>query len=241
MKVLILAAGLGSRLQEHTRNCPKALVKVRGEPILWHQLKALAELGLTDIAIVVGYQGEKIRQYVNNHHSWPELKIKFVENDNPSLQGTAYSVWLAREIIGGQPYLHLHSDMIFEKKIIQDLLSSPHANALVLDRKINLEGRNQRVLLENDRIVKMQNTPLEGAAGKCVGIARFSPDNFKHLMKKAEEQFQAGNLNQSYYSLIGRNVLEKDFFVVESKNYKLLEINTTHHLEMAEQGLTRNE
>ena len=132
------------------------------------------------------------------------------------------------------------SDIIFSKEILQDLLDSPYSNAIVLDKKVILGNRTQRVLLDNDKIIQMQNTPLIGAVGKGVGIAKFSSEHFNYLMIKAEEQFSSGNLKQSYYSLIGKNVLDKDFFIVDSKDYKLIEINTLEQLDMAERGLIRN-
>lgn len=241
MKVLILAAGLGTRLKEYTQYCPKTMVKINGKPLLEYQLETLTKLSLRDITIVIGYQGEEIKKYIANHRDWSSFGITFVENDNPELQGTAYSVWLAREIIGKQPYLHLHSDLIFSEEIIQDLLNSPNPNAIILDKKVKLEGRAQRVLLDNDKIIRMQNTPLKGAIGKCVGIAKFSSEHFNYLMEKAREEFNIGNLQQSYYGLIGKNIQVKDFFIVDSKDYKLIEINTAEQLKMAERGFIRNE
>ena len=240
MKVIILAAGVGSRLKGLTEDCPKALVKVQGKPILQQQLEVLTKLGLTNISIVIGYKGNQIKTYVTE--KWPQLGINFIENDNPLVQGTAYSIWLAKEVIGNDSYLHLHCDMIFDKKIIKDLIKSTHGSAIVLDKKIKVNGKNQRVVVNGERIINMKNNiELDNVAGKAVGIAKISPDNFAHLMLKAKEQFNLGNLKQSYYSLIGKSVNEKEFYVIDAKDHKLIEINTLEHLNMAERGLTRNE
>ena len=60
MRALILAAGFGSRLLEHTTNIPKALVEMAGKPILEYQIEALLQNGIKSINIVIGYQGGKI-------------------------------------------------------------------------------------------------------------------------------------------------------------------------------------
>jgi L-glutamine-phosphate cytidylyltransferase len=240
VKILIIAAGVGSRLQGLTEECPKALIKVQGKPILGQQLEVLTELGLNEFVFVVGHKGKQIKNYINEN--WSQLNVQFVENDNPLTKGTAYSVWLAKELIGDESYLHLHSDMLFGKEVIRDLINSPYHSAIVIDKKITISGRNQRVVLGGDKIIQMKNDQeLENVAGKAVGIAKFSSENFLHLMQKARVEFDKGNLKQSYYSLIGKNISEKDFFVVDSKDHKLIEINTIEHLEMAESGCIRNE
>ena len=59
MKVIILAAGKGTRLGHHTNDIPKALVDINGSSIIERQLKQFQNKGITDISIIVGYKKEK--------------------------------------------------------------------------------------------------------------------------------------------------------------------------------------
>jgi len=67
MKALIFAAGLGTRLKPLTDNRPKALVEVKGEPLLAHVLHKLARSGYTEVVINVHHFGEQIIDYVATH------------------------------------------------------------------------------------------------------------------------------------------------------------------------------
>lgn len=69
MKVLLLAAGLGSRLRPFTNTVPKALVPLFDKPLLEHQLAVLHRAGLTDIAIASGYKGELLKPYGTTFHN----------------------------------------------------------------------------------------------------------------------------------------------------------------------------
>ena len=77
MKALIPAAGVGKRLRPHTITIPKALLLVAGRPILGHILDDLAGGGIEEFVIVVGYQGDRIRDYVSRDH--PEKNVVYVE------------------------------------------------------------------------------------------------------------------------------------------------------------------
>src|SRR5687768_7452561 len=65
MRAVILAAGLGSRMLPHTESRPKCLLKIGGHSILEYQLAALRQCGISDVVIVLGHQGDKIRAHLN--------------------------------------------------------------------------------------------------------------------------------------------------------------------------------
>src|SRR5258708_2158111 len=67
MKVVILAGGLGTRLQEETSVRPKPMVEIGGRPILWHIMQLYAAHGFNEFVIALGYKGEYIKQYFLNY------------------------------------------------------------------------------------------------------------------------------------------------------------------------------
>jgi glucose-1-phosphate cytidylyltransferase len=67
-KVMILAGGLGTRLQEETIVRPKPMVEIGGEPILWHIMKGYSSKGFNDFVIALGYKGEYIKEYFLNYY-----------------------------------------------------------------------------------------------------------------------------------------------------------------------------
>ena len=60
MKVVVLAGGVGSRLEEETVSRPKPMVEIGGRPILWHILRYYASWGHRQFVIALGYKGEEI-------------------------------------------------------------------------------------------------------------------------------------------------------------------------------------
>jgi glucose-1-phosphate cytidylyltransferase len=68
MKVIILAGGLGTRLQEETSIKPKPMVEIGGQPIIWHIMKTFSKYGHEDFAIAMGYKAEVIRSYFLNYY-----------------------------------------------------------------------------------------------------------------------------------------------------------------------------
>ena len=70
MKVAILCGGKGTRLQEKTAAIPKPLVEVGGRPILWHIMKIYSHFGFNDFVLLLGYKGEKIKEYFVDGDLW---------------------------------------------------------------------------------------------------------------------------------------------------------------------------
>ena len=67
MKTVLLAGGLGTRLNEETSIKPKPMVEIGGMPILWHIMKTYATFGFKDFAVALGYKGEVIKEFFHNY------------------------------------------------------------------------------------------------------------------------------------------------------------------------------
>src|SRR5438270_211054 len=87
MPLAILAGGFGTRLGRLTRDRPKALVEVNGEPFIGHQLRLLARSGIDQVVLCVGYRGEIIQAVVSNGAAYG-LRVEYA-CDGPTARGTA--------------------------------------------------------------------------------------------------------------------------------------------------------
>jgi glucose-1-phosphate cytidylyltransferase len=81
LKVAILAGGLGTRLHEETVAIPKAMVEVGGQPIIWHIMKYYSSFGFNEFVIALGYKGEYIRHWIQEHAYPTNLDIPNGETD----------------------------------------------------------------------------------------------------------------------------------------------------------------
>ena len=106
--VAILCGGRGTRLQEHTRTIPKALVEIGGRPILWHVIRIYAAQGLNRFVLLTGYLGDQIERFVAEAE-WPEpVEIECLDTglDTP----TGGRVARAGERLGGSPFCLTYAD-----------------------------------------------------------------------------------------------------------------------------------
>ena len=95
MQAIILAAGMGKRLGEYTKNNTKCMVPVNGVPIIDRLLGQLSKLYLKRVVIVVGYEGEKLMEYLSTK-DYP-VPIEFLSNPIYDKTNNIYSLALAKD------------------------------------------------------------------------------------------------------------------------------------------------
>ena len=110
MKIVIPAAGQGTRLQPHTFTRPKVMLPVAGRPIIGHILDDVAELGADEIRLVVGYMGETVGEYARE--AFPELPIRLVWQQQQL--GLGHAVLQAIEEGDSDPVLVVLGDTVFD-------------------------------------------------------------------------------------------------------------------------------
>lgn len=112
MKVIIPAAGIGTRLRPHTFSEPKALLQVAGKPILAHIIDNLIPLKPSEVIVIIGFLGQKIIDFVRKNY---KFKTNFVEQRK--LLGLGHAVYLAKESITQEPVLIILGDTIIESNL----------------------------------------------------------------------------------------------------------------------------
>ncbi|MFK8161175.1 MAG: sugar phosphate nucleotidyltransferase [Lewinella sp.] len=93
MKAIIPVAGTGMRLRPLTYTQPKPLIPVAGKPIISFIMDGLIELGITEYVFIIGYLGDKIKEYIER--TYPDLHTVFVSQEERL--GSAHAIWLARD------------------------------------------------------------------------------------------------------------------------------------------------
>ena len=122
MQAIILAAGMGKRLGELTKNNTKCMVEVNGVKLIDRVLTFLSHLDLKRIVIVVGYQAQNLVQYIENQYN--NLNIEFVENPIYDKTNNIYSLALAKDKFKEDDTLLLESDLIFEESMLRKLVDN---------------------------------------------------------------------------------------------------------------------
>ncbi len=112
MKVIIPAAGVGTRLRPHTYSEPKALLNVAGKPILGHILDNLLSLKPQEVIFVIGFLGQKIIDFVKKNY---KFKANFVEQKH--LWGLGHAIHLSRSYISDESVLIILGDTIIDSDL----------------------------------------------------------------------------------------------------------------------------
>lgn len=132
MQGIILAAGMGKRLKALTQNNTKCMIKVNGVTLIERLLYQLEDLHLSRIVIVVGYEGEKLINYINTLEI--HTPICYVRNPIYDKTNNIYSLSLAKKYLLEEDTLLLESDLIFEDSILQILLNDSRETLALVDK-----------------------------------------------------------------------------------------------------------
>src|SRR5687767_2754530 len=189
MRGFILAAGRGSRLNGTAGDSPKCLVKIGGETLIDRQIRALRRAGIDDIAVVVGCQADQVRRSCGHG-------ITYVENTGFAQTNSLYSLWMARPLLY-EGFVVLNCDVLFQPVLLDDLLSSRHENALLLEYRewasAPYGDEEMKVKVQSGRVSEMSKdmAPAE-ADGENLGIVKFGAAGAASLVEIMDRLVGAG-------------------------------------------------
>lgn len=132
MQAIILAAGMGKRLKDLTQNNTKCMVKVNGVTLIDRMLHQIEKQRLSRIVIVVGYEGQKLIDYI----ATLDIQTPIVYVNNPIYDKTnnIYSLALAKDWLCKEDTLLFESDLIFEDAVIDALVKDPRETLALVDK-----------------------------------------------------------------------------------------------------------
>lgn len=134
MQAVILAAGMGSRLKDITKNKAKCMVEVNEIPLIKRMLEQLEAYDLTRIVIVVGYEKERLIEYIESLNI--NVPIEYVVNEQYKETNNIYSLYLAKDYLKEETLL-LESDLIFEEQVLEKIVNTKEANVAVVAKYEN--------------------------------------------------------------------------------------------------------
>ena len=132
MQGLILAAGMGKRLKFLTNNNTKCMVKVNGVTMIERALRILDKKCLSRIVIVVGYEGQKLIDYIGTLNV--KTPVVFINNPIYDKTNNIYSLALAKDYLCSEDTLLLESDLVFEESLIDALLDDKRETLALVDK-----------------------------------------------------------------------------------------------------------
>lgn len=247
MQAIILAAGMGKRLKELTRNNTKCMVKVNGVTLIDRMLHQIDKKHFSRVVIVVGYEGEKLIDYVGSLGI--NTPIIFVHNPIYDKTNNIYSLALAKDWLLKDDTILFESDIIFEDSVL-DLLINDSRDTLALVDKYESWMDGTCVKLGYDDTIEafvpgkkfMFNEIKEYY--KTVNLYKFSKQFSETHYVPFLEAYQAALGENEYYEQVLRVITMLDEPVIKAKRLdgqKWYEIDDIQDLDIAESIFTPDE
>jgi len=204
MRAIILAAGVGSRMGELTKEKPKCLLEIDNTTIIKKQVISLNECGITDISVVLGYKEEMVKEATR------ELGLNYYINPRFKETGLLESFFAAKEKLDGEVIL-VCGDVFFEPSVIKKLLVDKNDICIVSDNSKEIDHQEQnsfenyygkitqkgstKVSVINGKVIKIsKNMPLAETSAEYIGIIKFSARGIQIVYQKIKSLIEAGEI-----------------------------------------------
>lgn len=220
MQAIILAAGMGKRLGELTKNNTKCMVEVGGVKLIERALRILDKKSLSRIILVVGYQYENLTTFVNSLQL--ATPIEYIVNDVYNRTNNIFSLSLAKEQMMQEDTLLLESDLIFEERLIDLLIEDKRDTLALVDKFESWMDGTCIVVDENDNITdfipgKLLKYHEKEHYYKTVNIYKFGAEFSQNVYVPFLEAYAKVMGNNEYYETVIKLILMLDKNTMKAK------------------------
>jgi histidinol-phosphate/aromatic aminotransferase/cobyric acid decarboxylase-like protein/choline kinase len=240
MQAIILAAGMGKRLGEYTKNNTKCMVPVNGTPLIDRVLRQLSTLNLNRVIIVVGYEGKKLMEYVGKERNG--LKIEYVNNPVYDKTNNIYSLSLAKDLMQEDDTILVESDLIFDDRIFELIAKDPTPNyALVAKYESWMDGTMVQIDKDNNIVNFVTKQAFDYSQVekyyKTVNIYKFTKEFARYKYVPFLDAYSKAVGNNEYYENVLRIISflnSHDLKALPITDEKWYEIDDKQDLDIAE-------
>ncbi len=182
MKALIMAAGRGTRISRYLDGRPKCTVSLGKEALIHYTVRTLKACGVEQIALVLGYQGQTIRQVL------ADQDVQFYENPFFDVTNSIASAWFAREFIRDDEMLIMNGDVFLEESLMRQILDRHAPAPLLFADESRREEADYKLCYREGKLL-LYGKELKGdqITGEYVGVARINQSFLPVFCKQMEQ------------------------------------------------------
>ena len=223
MQAIILAAGMGRRLADLTRNNTKCMIEVNGVKLIDRLLTQLSTLELNRVILVIGYEGDKLRKYIGTDYKG--LRVEYIENPIYDKTNNIYSLSIASKQLQQDDTLLIESDLIFEDSLFPLILDCPFPNVALVDKYESwMDGTMVRLDEDNNIVNFIPKKAFKYSDidfyYKTVNIYKFSKEFSSNHYVPFLDAYTRALGNNEYYEQVLRVIT-----LIDSCNFKALPLH----------------
>ena len=243
---VILAAGMAKRLRPLTDTKPKCLLKVGERTLLERTVAAMAAAGISEFVVVTGYRAEQIRDFLDNLDTLESLdnlgslgkpRFTYLHNADYEHNNNIYSLWMAGEIVRGQEFLLMDSDILCDPAAVLRIASEKES-ALAVNRH-ELGEEEMKVVVDGQmRITEISKTcHPEDAMGESVGIEKMTTAYSEALFRELDQMILNEGLIDIFYERAFERLIPQGhtFRVIDTTDYFSYELDTPEDFHRAQE------
>lgn len=201
MKAIILCAGQGRRLLPLTTTRPKCLLPVVGQQtVLEHQLEALAECGVDEARVLVGFGAQQVEQRLAARPV-PGISVETLHNPFYSVTDNLVTCWIAREEMN-EDFLVLNGGTLFEPSVLARLLAAPPSPlTLAINCKREYDSDDMKVARSETGRLRAVGKTLdpEIVDGESIGLMRFQASGVPGFRRALESRIRQPSAMKAWY------------------------------------------
>ncbi len=185
MRAIILAAGKGTRISRYLSGRPKCTVDIGGVSLIEYTVKMLLSKGVTDIAMVLGYNNFYIKDILKSYD------ISFYENPFYDVTNSIASIWFAKTFIDKEDRYMIMNGDVFMQDSLYDLILNENKSPVMFADGSRKEEADYKFYYE-DGVLKKYGKELTGSdiSGEYIGVGSFDYDFMKKFNIKLEEMIK---------------------------------------------------
>ncbi len=210
---IILAGGLGTRLQSVVNDVPKVLADINGKPFLDYLLEEVTRQEISDIILSVGYKHELIQSFCKQYH--PGLNIKYAIEEEPL--GTGGGIALALKLTTSSPVLIINGDTFFKINYFEfyDLHQKNNSSFSIALKPMNNFDRYGSVIIdEKNRITGFREKKFQKEGKINAGVYLLNKKDFLKLNFQQKFSFEKDFMEQ-YYSRFNMHGFSFDNYFID--------------------------
>jgi choline kinase len=235
MRLVILVAGVGSRLRPLTDNQPKCLVEVGGKSIVSRFLEQAVETNaFEEVVLITGYLHDQIAAFVDEWKKTHDLPVRLVHNERYDETNNGYTLLCAQEFLR-DGFVLTDGDLLLDGDILRRVAAHPESH-LAVDMQSKLDEEAMKFVLdEHGHVTELsKEITVERGLGESIGLCKMNAEDVPAIIAHLAKLVEQGELNE-YYERAFQELIREGWKlkVVDVGDLRWVEVDDLNDLERA--------